>query len=525
MVTVNGRIQVRRGTVAEFGEVDPVLAFGELAVASTEQGGTVVRIGDGTRPWSALTGLDPEVLAQALTALVGRVTTVEESADELAGVVSTLGGRVTDVEGNVESLGSDLSAVSGDLAAVVQQLAEKVDADALAPVATSGVYGDLTGRPTIPQDADDVGALPRPVYLQVYDGDSLTRGSGSTYGRNYPTQAIEGIDATTITYNFGVSGQGIGQMAQDAATQIDPLFNPSLVCVLHALGGTNDLAASNVGGNPAAIYATTRDYHLARRAAGFSTVVYTILPRTGTTNDALFEQKRQELNTLIRNGWQGFASQLADIGADAVIGAAGASTNLTYYTDGTHLTNAGYAIMARYARAANRALGVAGAHDHTGYALAPRTLWLPATSFTQLAGGGCTLTAQNLVPVWSLPKSGTNVYVVGSFRPPRDWASFRFTVVWINLSSGAGDVRWNEYLQPISIGTPVSSGWTQWGGTFTAGAQNTPTTQTPYGTGQTDVNATADHYAVRVDRLNTNAADTLAGAIGLVGVRVDQYVP
>lgn len=101
MVTVNGRIQVRRGTASEFAAADPVLAFGELAVASTEQGGTVVRIGDGSRPWSALTGLDPEVLAQALTALAGRVAAVEDGEVELTGAVTTLAGRVTDAEGSL----------------------------------------------------------------------------------------------------------------------------------------------------------------------------------------------------------------------------------------------------------------------------------------------------------------------------------------------------------------------------------------------------------------------------------------
>lgn len=41
-----------------------------------------------------------------------------------------------------------------------------------------------------------------------------------------------------------------------------------------------------------------------------------------------------------------YETALADVGADATIGAAGASNNVTYYSDKTHLTTAGYAIAA-----------------------------------------------------------------------------------------------------------------------------------------------------------------------------------
>lgn len=104
MVTLNGRIQVRRGTVAEFTAADPVLALGEFAVATTGEGGTVLRIGDGTRPWTALTGVDPEVLAAALSSLSqglgGKAST--EALETLAEVVDSLapGSNVTALLGD-----------------------------------------------------------------------------------------------------------------------------------------------------------------------------------------------------------------------------------------------------------------------------------------------------------------------------------------------------------------------------------------------------------------------------------------
>ena len=47
---------------------------------------------------------------------------------------------------------------------------------------------------------------------------------------------------------------------------------------------------------------------------------------------------------------------LSDVGNDATIGAAGASNDTTYYSDKTHLTTAGYAIVATYMKNAINAL-------------------------------------------------------------------------------------------------------------------------------------------------------------------------
>jgi hypothetical protein len=84
----------------------------------------------------------------------------------------------------------------------------------------------------------------------------------------------------------------------------------------------------------------------ARRAAGWKVVILTILPRTQTGCPANMETYRTSVNTSIRNNWATFANALADVGADATIGVAGASNNATYYdADKVHPIAAGHLII------------------------------------------------------------------------------------------------------------------------------------------------------------------------------------
>ena len=80
------------------------------------------------------------------------------------------------------------------------------------------------------------------------------------------------------------------------------------------------------------------------KAAGWKIVIGTCLPRT--TGKAGFEADRIAINTWLRANYTTFADGLADVGGDATIGAPGANLNTTYYSDGVHLTAAGYQIAA-----------------------------------------------------------------------------------------------------------------------------------------------------------------------------------
>jgi hypothetical protein len=73
----------------------------------------------------------------------------------------------------------------------------------------------------------------------------------------------------------------------------------------------------------------------------------TVLPRANCPPGAQFEAQRSRLNDRIRANWAVFADGLVDVAADGRIGAAGASLDQQYYTDGVHLNARGYAIVAQ----------------------------------------------------------------------------------------------------------------------------------------------------------------------------------
>lgn len=187
-------------------------------------------------------------------------------------------------------------------------------------------------------------------YL-VFDGDSLTAGTGSSGGNTYPAQLITLLGGATYlpSNNVAVAGQTMADMITDGAAQVDVLYRPELVFnICCAWGGTNDLVASV---SAATTYSRIVTYCQARQAAGFRVVILTILPRT--TGVGTFEADRQTVNANIRANWATFADALADVGTSTVIGEAGDNLNTTYYdTDGVHLNNTGYGVVAGIVAAA-----------------------------------------------------------------------------------------------------------------------------------------------------------------------------
>ena len=63
----------------------------------------------------------------------------------------------------------------------------------------------------------------------VFDGNSQTSGTGASVGASYPDQLINlfyaASDPSYVKTDVSVGGQTIEQMATDASTEIDPLFN------------------------------------------------------------------------------------------------------------------------------------------------------------------------------------------------------------------------------------------------------------------------------------------------------------
>jgi lysophospholipase L1-like esterase len=163
-------------------------------------------------------------------------------------------------------------------------------------------------------------------------GDSITYGFGVTT----PYTSLMTLNNPYNIHNFGIDGYPMMSFT-DAGQQADNWLSPkgqSNVIVLWAC--TNDLV----------IYSRTvtqcltdmAGYAQARRRAGWKVVVVSMLDRSG------MDSAVATFNTGLRAAWPTFADGLADVAANPLLGAAGASTNTTYFSDGTHPTNAGQAL-------------------------------------------------------------------------------------------------------------------------------------------------------------------------------------
>lgn len=192
----------------------------------------------------------------------------------------------------------------------------------------------------------------------VCKGDSLTFGEGSTAGRgntigtSYPALLLAALDAgaaAVTLYNKGVAGESAGDMITAGASEVDSLLDSGAINVCLFMGGINDLNVALQADAPTT-YGRVHDYCLARRTAGWFVGVSTLLPATPTFLQS--DADRLSVNTSIRSGYTGFADFLIDVAGDATMGAAGAYSNTTYYADGVHPTDAGYALLYPYFRAA-----------------------------------------------------------------------------------------------------------------------------------------------------------------------------
>lgn len=119
-------------------------------------------------------------------------------------------------------------------------------------------YNSGTGDELIPAQVDSAGELTGldangnilkskltgGYYELIFEGDSLTVGTGSTIGNDYPSQLKDNllsIDSYSITNNSkATAGNTVSQMITQGFTEIDPLINYSREIIIF-WGGVNDL--------------------------------------------------------------------------------------------------------------------------------------------------------------------------------------------------------------------------------------------------------------------------------------------
>ena len=90
------------------------------------------------------------------------------------------------------------------------------------------------------------------------------------------------------------------------------------------------------------------------KKAGWKVIVCTLIDRgdRGANNQTYFDNWYTPYNNKLRSSYKYFADEIADLAADANLGAYGASSNTTYFVDKVHPTTAGQQLIANIVQAA-----------------------------------------------------------------------------------------------------------------------------------------------------------------------------
>lgn len=197
------------------------------------------------------------------------------------------------------------------------------------------------------------------VYL-VCNGDSITNGTtvvaSDSWDLPYPQTLGERLftDYSVAAWgvNTGVGGATALNMRDNASAQVDALYKSGFSTYVNTIcGGTNDYFYGTT--DPSVVAGYIWEWCAARRAfleaQGVPSASIIIGVTTQIDRDVATAYKTflDDLNGIIRDNWSTYADVLIDPESDAHFSISlDASTNTTYYTDGTHPTAAGHAILA-----------------------------------------------------------------------------------------------------------------------------------------------------------------------------------
>jgi len=178
----------------------------------------------------------------------------------------------------------------------------------------------------------------------VFEGDSITAGTGINDTRTYPMQVCAQVDGWRM-HTVAIGGATVSALTNRVAST-DSLLDFDLTRnVLMVLIGRNDLSSATAAEFYSNLVAYVRD----RSNAGWEVWVGTCIA-TGSS----IQPKIDEANQRIRgtNGYSGIvtdagATKVIDFGGDPVFDTSDDSNNLSYYQgDATHPNVSGAAVMA-----------------------------------------------------------------------------------------------------------------------------------------------------------------------------------
>lgn len=153
-------------------------------------------------------------------------------------------------------------------------------------------------------------------------------------------------------------------------------------------------------------------------------------------------------------------------------------------------------------------------------------LFIPADRFTPRLGSPALSTVNGRAVAFAMDQSSFEG-VMCTVELPLDWNAVSVEIVWANLATATGDVKLGCWLSAIDAGFVAGAGTDmQFVSTqstiASAGSQN-EYVRTHLGRPAQDFQSsakrsTAGIYSLRIDRAANDAADTLSGDIGIVGV-------
>lgn len=164
--------------------------------------------------------------------------------------------------------------------------------------------------------------LPRTIWRLshaniVVDGNSISAWSDATaFGRwSDRLKQLPPYSAPTCTVtNIAIPGRSTWVLATKAPWEVDPLLRPGRpnICIIWEV--LNDL--SLFPSDPLRVAQNLRTYCLARRAAGWKTVVFGLqnarIASGGITSQSAFDAARPLVNAWLRDNWRSFADAWVD---------------------------------------------------------------------------------------------------------------------------------------------------------------------------------------------------------------------
>lgn len=193
----------------------------------------------------------------------------------------------------------------------------------------------------------DFNLSPQKRGIVVIDGDSITEGAFGSSFRNWPSLVSSEYSAIDTRYfNVAISGGTSTTQIAGKANWLNSFIEKNDRKTAVICFGSNDLKS---GVSSVSLFENMQLYLSSVHAAGFNTIVATILPRKNLS--AAQEVARLEYNQRLRDEYKSTLGCVAilDFAIESTMGNISNVSNTTYYADGTHPTAFGQELLACYA--------------------------------------------------------------------------------------------------------------------------------------------------------------------------------